>query len=87
LKLKSTDRPLTDATHHGDNFLKCVRSRTDPVSDVDAAHQASTLGLVCDISARLKRNLTWDPKVEHFANAEDANRMLVRPMHNGWKLD
>jgi len=86
VKLNSTDRPLTDAKHHGDNFLQCVRSRKDPVSDVDAAHRASTLGLVCDIAARLKRKLKWDPKSERFVGAEDADRMLTRPLHNGWKL-
>ena len=58
------DLQLTDSKHHQDNFLDCVRSRKDPVSDVDAAYQASTLGLVADIAGRLGQKLKWDPKQE-----------------------
>lgn len=83
---KDTDLRLTDSTNHGDNFLACVRSRKDPVSDVDAAHIASSLGMVADIAARLKQKLAWDPKTERFAGNDEANGMLTRKMHNGWEL-
>jgi predicted dehydrogenase len=84
--LKPNELRLTESKHHGDDFLRCVRSRKDPVSDVDAADQASSLGLVADIAARLGQKLTWDPKQERFADNEEANKMLSRPMYNGWKL-
>ena len=86
VKLKPDQLRLTDSKHHGDDFLRCVRSRKDPVSNVDAAHQASTLGLVADIAARTGQKLKWDPKQERFVGNEQANRMLTRPMHNGWAL-
>jgi predicted dehydrogenase len=85
-KLKPSEDPLTDSKHHQDNFLDCVRSRKDPVSDVDAAHQASTLGLVADIAGRVQQKLKWDPKLERFLNSDEANQMLKRPMHNQWSL-
>ncbi len=77
---------LHKSTHHGDDFLSCVRSRKDPVSNVEATHVASYLGLVADIAARVGQKLTWDPKAEAFSGNEAANRMLVREMHNGWKF-
>ncbi len=86
VKLKPGELSLTDSDHHQDNFLHCVRSRKDPVSDVDAAHQASSLGLIADIAARLGRKLKWDAKQEQFTGNDEANRMLKRPMHNGWSL-
>ena len=86
VKLKPGQLRLTESDHHQDNFLACVRSRKDPVSDVDAAHQASTLGLLADIAARLGRKLKWNPKLERFLGSGEADKMLTRPMHNGWKL-
>jgi hypothetical protein len=86
VKLKADQKPLTDSDHHQDNFLACVRNRQDPVSSVDAAYVASTLGLLTDIAGRLGQKLKWDPKQERFVGNEQANAMLKRPMHNGWKL-
>lgn len=86
VKLKDVDLRLTDSDHHQDDFLHCVRSRKDPVSHVDAAFQASTLGLIADIAARLGQTLKWDPKAERFVGNDEANERLTRPMHNGWSL-
>jgi predicted dehydrogenase len=86
VKLKPSDLRLTEAKHHGDDFLTCIRTRKDPVSNVDASHKATTLGLVTDIAGRLKQTLKWDAKQERFVGNDEANRMLVRPMHNGWRL-
>lgn len=86
VKLKPEESQLTDSKHHQDDFLQCIRSRKDPVSDVDAAHKASTLGLVADIAARLGQKLKWNATEERFEGNDEANRMLHRPMHNGWSL-
>lgn len=86
VKLKEGELKLTDSKHHQDDLLRCIRSRQDPVSHVDAAYQATTLGLLADIAARLKQKLKWDPQAERFVGCEAANKMLTRPMHNGWKL-
>ena len=84
--LKPNELRLTDSKHHQDDLLRCMRSRKDPVSDVDAAHQASTLGLLADIAGRLGQKLKWDPKQGQFLGSEEANKMLKRPMYNGWTL-
>lgn len=84
--LKDSAVRLYKSTNHCDDFLSCVRSRKDPVSNAEATHVASYLGLVADIAARLEQKLKWDPKAEAFVGNDAANGMLVRPMHNGWKL-
>ena len=86
VKIKPEEEQLTDSKHHGDDFLQCIRSRKDPVSSVDASHKATCLGLIADISARLQQKLRWDPQQERFEENDEANKMLRRPMHNGWKL-
>jgi len=86
VKLKPNEPRITESDHHQDNFLHCVRSRKDPVSDVDAAYVASTLGLVADVAGRLKQKLKWDAKQQRFVNSDEANKMLKRPMYNGWSL-
>ncbi len=86
VKLKPGQLRLTGSDHHQDDFLACVRSRKDPVSDVDAAYQASTLGLLADIAARLGQKLRWNPRQERFGGNEEAGKMLTRAMHNGWTL-
>jgi len=86
VKIKPEEDPLTDSDHHQDNFLDCMRSRKDPVSSGDASHTATILGVIADIAARLKQKLQWDPKQERFVGSDEANKMLTRPMHNGWSL-
>ena len=86
VELKASDTPLPASTHHQENFLNAVQSRTDPLSTVDATLVASNLGLIADIAARLGQKLKWDAKTEAFTGNDEANKMMVRPMHNGWKL-
>lgn len=74
------------STHHQADFIQCVRSRKDPVSNVDATHTASCLGMLADIAARLEMKLTWDPKTERFRDNAAANAMLQRTSHNNWTL-
>ncbi|MCX6910342.1 MAG: Gfo/Idh/MocA family oxidoreductase [Verrucomicrobia bacterium] len=86
IKAKAGDQIAFKTFNHGDDFLSSVRSRKDPVSDVNATHVASYLGLVAEIAARLETKLKWDPKKEKFIGNDEANKRLTRPMHNGWKL-
>ncbi len=85
-EMKSTDRRLYVSKDHSGNFLECVRSRKDPVSDVDSTHRASWLPLLADIAARLETKLKWDPQAERFIGNDAANAMLTRESHNGWTL-
>jgi len=86
LEIKPTDKRLYESENHADDFLQSVRSRKDPVSDVDSTHRASWLPLLADIAAQLGTKLKWNPKTEQFIGNDAANAMLNRPSHNGWTL-
>lgn len=86
IELKPEDSPLYHSGHHQGNFIECVRSRKEPVSDVDSTLTASYLGMVADIAARLQTKLKWDPQALRFIDNDEANAMLKRPSHNGWIL-
>jgi predicted dehydrogenase len=83
---EGVERAVYRSFNHGQDFLNCVRSRKDPVSNVDATHVASYLGLIGEIAARLETRLKWDAKKEKFIGNSEANKRLSRPLHNGWKL-
>jgi predicted dehydrogenase len=86
VKIKPDEVHLHESANHHADFLNSVRTRSDPVSPVEAGHKASYLGLITDIAGRAKRKLKWDPVKEKFIGDEEANRMLSRPMRSPWHL-
>jgi len=87
LKTRAGDRIAYRSLWHAKGFLDAMGSRKEPIAGIDATHVASTLGMVAGIAARMGTTLKWDWKTERFVNSDKANRLLVRPMHNGWKLE
>lgn len=85
-KAGGVEVPVFTSTNHAQDFIECMRSRRDPISNVDANDVASNLGLIAEISARLGTKLKWDAKAERFMGNDAANARLHRPHHNGWKL-
>jgi hypothetical protein len=91
---KILDEPLgNDAVrlyvskHHMRNFLDGVRTRKPCICTAEVGHRSVSVCHMGVISQRLGgKKLKWDPTKEEFDNAE-ANKMLSRAMHNGWKLE
>jgi predicted dehydrogenase len=79
-KSGSGDEQLTS---HARNFLDCVRSREQPVSDLESAHQVSTACHLANISLRTGRQIRWDPAGQ---SADDVvvNQQLTRPYRAPW---
>lgn len=86
LALKPEDVQLYESHNHHANFLECIRTRRDPVSNVDAGFAATVFTIVSDIATRLGRKLVWDWTTERFVNDDVANSMLRRPMRSPWVL-
>jgi Oxidoreductase family, C-terminal alpha/beta domain len=68
--------------NHMGNFFDCVRSRHDPICDVETGHRSATMCHLGAIALRTGLKLTWDSDTEIFVgdNALEGNRYLSRTM-------
>jgi len=71
--------------HHQD-FLNCIKDRTDPVALVEGGHATASFCHVGLIATLLGRRLTWDPEKEQFLGDAEANRMIWHPMRAPWVI-
>jgi hypothetical protein len=89
---KPRTEPLEDRTGNGDaqfveharNFLDCIRSREQPVSDLESAHRVSSLCHLANLSLRLGRQLRWDAEMDTVRDDREAAAMLERPYRAPW---
>jgi predicted dehydrogenase len=77
---------LYQSQDHKQNFLDCIKSRKQPIADVEIGHRSATLCHLGNIAMLLGRELKWDPAEEHFINDTSANNMLSRAMRSPWRL-
>ncbi len=84
LNLKTTGGPSwAKAGGHIGNLLASIRSRQPALCHPEVAHRAQSIVQAMTISARLNRELKWDPVREEF-NDEAANRMMWRESRVPW---
>jgi predicted dehydrogenase len=72
---------------HARNFLDCVRSRREPISDLEGAHRVATACHLANLSLRLGRKLSWDAARETIVGDTDAAAMLERPYRAPWDAE
>ena len=71
---------------HYDDFLNCIRTRRDPVADIEIGARSVTVCHLANIAYALNRPLRWDPEKEEFVNDAEANRYRSRAMRQPWRL-
>ena len=72
------DIHIEESPEHHLNWLSCVRSRKQPLTNVEIAHRTTSACLLQHIAMKVPRKLYWDPIREHFKNDDEANAMLSR---------
>ncbi len=72
--------------NHIRQFLNCVKTRQQPISNADVAHRSITACHCANIAVRLGRKVEWDPVAEAFVNDEEANRLRSRAFRQPWYL-
>jgi len=75
-----TQRPMS----HMRDFLNCVKSRRQAVSNPVVMHRSMTTVHAANICMWLKRNMKFDPVKEEFLNDPEANRLRSRAMREPW---
>jgi predicted dehydrogenase len=69
---------------HARAFLDCIRSRKEPISDLESGHRVATACHLANLSLRLGRKLRWDARRETVVGDSEAEAMLERPYRAPW---
>ncbi|HUY31298.1 MAG TPA: Gfo/Idh/MocA family oxidoreductase [Pirellulales bacterium] len=74
------------ATFHVRDFLDCVKSRSQPKGNAEAACYAHIACHAANIALYLGRPLTYDPTKHEFVGDEQANRLRSEALREPWRL-
>ncbi len=77
---------LYQSRSHFGNFLDCVRTRRQPICQVEIGHRTASICHLGNIAMLLDRKVRWDPEAERFVNDPEADRMIGRPLREPWRL-
>ncbi|MCB9768348.1 MAG: Gfo/Idh/MocA family oxidoreductase [Candidatus Omnitrophica bacterium] len=85
-EFKPTDTRLYKSDDHYLNFLECIKTREDPICDVEIGHRSVTVCHLANIAIRLGRKIQWDPVKEEIVGDEEAAAWTSRPRRRGYEL-
>jgi hypothetical protein len=74
------------ATFHVRDFLDCVKTRSQPKGNADAACNAHIACHAANIALYLGRQVKYDLKKNEFINDEEANRLRSEALREPWRL-
>lgn len=76
----------SDVVPHLQNWIDCVKMRTEPHAPVEVGHRSVTICHLANIARELRRKVHWDPQTETFVGDDEANGLLDRPRRKGYEL-
>lgn len=71
---------------HVRNFLDCMRSRQQPVENLELGHFVTTAAHLGNIAYRAGRKIVWDAQNEKVAGDPEADRLVGKEYRAPWKL-
>ena len=74
------------ATYHVRDFLDCVKTRSQPKGNADAACNAHIVCHAANIALHLGRTVKYDNTTHEFVNDEQANRLRSEALREPWRL-
>ena len=78
-------RLYASADHH-QNWLDCIKSRKDPICNVEVGHRSATVCHLGNIAVRTGKKVLWDPKAEKIVGDAELAKWVSRPYRAPWKL-
>lgn len=69
---------------HVRNFLECVKTRRQPVSDLASAHRTATACHLANIAMRVGRVIHWDAAAGNVRDDAQASALLTRAYRAPW---
>jgi len=74
------------ATFHIRDFLDCVKTRSQPKANAEAACYSHIACHAANIAVFLDRQVKYDPVKNEFLNDEQANRLRSEALREPWRL-
>lgn len=74
------------ATFHVRDFLDCVKTRSQPKGNADAARNAHIACHAANIALHLNRQVKYDLAKHEFIDDEQANRLRSEALREPWRL-
>ena len=71
---------------HARNFLDCIRSRRQPVENLDIGFHVSAVAMLGNIALRSKSRVEWDAVTEQVTGNPAASALLRGEYRAPWKL-
>ena len=84
--LGKRDVHLPRAASHHDDWLECIKSRREPIANVDAGARSVTVCHLGNLAYWHDRSLEWDPVAWRIIDDDEANTWLDRPRRDPWQL-
>ena len=86
-RIQDTDTHAYKSTNHVDDLISGIYIGQRTAAPIEASHRSISICHLANIGIRLGRDsLDWDPKRERVIDDVVANKMLSRPIHDGWKI-
>ena len=77
-----TKELFKDQGNHYQNWLDAIKTRQQPICDVEIGHRSASLCHIANIAYELNRPLQWNPQKEKFKGDSEANKMRKRKKRN-----
>jgi hypothetical protein len=77
---------LQESASHQLSWVDCIKSRRDPVGNIESAVHSDLVSHLSEICIRVGRPIRWDPKKETIVGDGEAQKRMSRPMRAPWKL-
>ena len=74
------------ATYHVRDFLDCVKTRSQPKGNADAACNAHIACHAANVALHLGRTVRYDNKKNEFIDDEPANRLRSEALREPWRV-
>jgi hypothetical protein len=68
------------------NFVECMRTREQPISDVFSHHRNVSVLHLANLCVLLGRKLSWDLSSEQIVGDDEANAMQSRKQRKGFEI-
>jgi predicted dehydrogenase len=71
---------------HVRNFLDCVKTREQPVENLEIGHFVSSIAHLGNIAYRSRSEIAWDPETETIQGSKEAKKLVHCSYRDPWKL-